>query len=331
MSIPVAPLAERFPTYPASWYLFGRASELRRGPVSRELLGRRLVAFRTATGRLSVLDGRCAHLGTDLGAGLVRGETLQCPFHQWCYGTDGRCVHIPATSVIPDFARLEVYPAVERHGFVYFFNARQALFPLPFFPGVDPDDFVASEPFDAVLHCPWWMVMANVFDIQHFRSAHDRKLLEAPVVERPAPYARRITAAFAVLGDTLRDSLVRRLAGDRVVMSFTVWCGNILFATPTFRRTTSYGMLISEPLGRDRVHVHGLVFVRRHRRLLGRWLVDPLRVRIRRYFIKEFLQSDVRLGAKGLSYNPAGLLEQDEELIRYFDWLAGCYEPRPSQ
>ena len=105
-------------------------------------------------------------------------------------------------------------------------------------------------------------------------------------------------------------------------MSFTDWCGNIIFATPTFRRTTSYGMFITEPLGRDRVHVHGIVFVRRHRRLIGRCLVDPLHVRVRRYFIKEFLQSDVRLGTKGLRYNPAALLDRDQELVRYFDWLA---------
>ena len=39
------------------------------------------------------------------------------------------------------------------------------------------------------------------------------------------------------------------------------------------------------------------------------------------------LQSDARLAAKGLRYNPAGLRDGDEELIRYFDWLAGCYEP----
>ena len=51
-------------------------------------------------------------------------------------------------------------------------------------------------------------------------------------------------------------------------------------------------------------------------------LLDPLHVRIRRYFIKEFLQSDARLGTKGLSYNPAGLLDADDELIRYFTWLA---------
>jgi len=196
------------------------------------------------------------------------------------------------------------------------------LFPLPFFPGLDPGDFRPAEPFQAVLECPWWMVGANVFDVQHFRAAHDRRLISSPVVETPAPQARRITATFSVLGDSIRDRVVRRLAGERVEMSFTVWCGNIIFATPTFRRTTSYGMLIAEPLGRQRVRVHGIVFVRRSRGLVGRLLVDPLHARVRRYFIKAFLQSDTRLGTKGLHYNPDRLIAGDCELIRYFDWLA---------
>jgi nitrite reductase/ring-hydroxylating ferredoxin subunit len=317
-----APSADCFPAYPASWYLFGEARAVTHGPISREILGRRLVAFRTAGGALAVMEGRCAHLGTDLGAGRVVDETLECPFHRWRYGADGRCVHIPACAVIPDFARLRTYPAVERHGFIFFFNGPAPLFPLPFFPGEEPDDFLPSKPFDAILLCPWWMVGANVFDVQHFKAAHDRQLIGRPVVECPSPFARRITAEFSVLGYTLRDRLVRRLAGARVRMSFTDWCGNILFATPSFRRTTSYGMLISEPLGPDRVHVHGIVFVRRRKSSIGRWLLDPLHVRIRRYFIKEFLQSDARLGTKGLRYNPASLLDGDEELIRYFIWLA---------
>jgi phenylpropionate dioxygenase-like ring-hydroxylating dioxygenase large terminal subunit len=318
----IAPAADCFPDHPTSWYLFCRSRDLARRPYSRELLGRRLVAFRTETGGLAVLDGRCAHLGADLGAGCVRGESIECAFHRWQYGSNGHCTAIPAKPQAAPQFRLGSYPVVERHGFVFVFNGPEALFPLPFFPDADPDKFIASEPFDEVLLCPWWMIGANVFDVQHFRAAHDRKLIDLPTVDCPSPYARRISANFTVLGDTLRDRLVRRFAGDRVRMTFTDWCGNIIFATPTFRRTTSYGMLITEPLGPGRVHVHGIVFVPRSRSRIGRNLVDPFRARIRRYFIKAFLQSDARLGRKGLSYNPAGLYDCDGELIRYFDWLA---------
>ena len=317
-----APPAEQFPAYPSSWYLFGRAREIRRRPISKTLLGRRLVCFRTDDGQLAILDARCAHLGADLSRGCVVGETIICPFHNRRYGADGRCAYIPASAEIPAFARVRSYPVVERHGFVYFFNGPRALFPLPFFPDADPEEFIASEPFKAELECPWWMIGANVFDMQHFRAAHERKMIGEPQVECPSPYARSVAADFTVLGESLRDCLVRRLAGEHVRMSFTDWCGNIIFATPTFRRTTSYGMLITDPLGPGRVRVTGTVFVRKRQGLLGRLLIDPLHVRIRRYFIQAFLQSDARLGRKGLRYNPEALLECDRELIDYFQWLA---------
>src|SRR5215213_4758749 len=91
-----APSAEHFPTYPVAWYLFGESAELAGRPVSKELLGRRLVAFRTASGKIAVLDAHCSHLHADLGNGCVEGETIQCPYHHWRYGIDGQCVHIPA-------------------------------------------------------------------------------------------------------------------------------------------------------------------------------------------------------------------------------------------
>src|SRR5690348_8332309 len=114
MSLP--PPAEAFPAHPASWYRFGDSRELRRGPVSRRLLGRLLVAFRTASGRLAVMDGQCAHLGADLGFGDVVGETIQCPFHHWRYGCDGVRASIPDQAGTPPLARLRTYPTVERHG-----------------------------------------------------------------------------------------------------------------------------------------------------------------------------------------------------------------------
>src|SRR5437879_2405069 len=117
-----APPAEHFPTYPAAWYLFGEVRELCHRPVSKDLLGRRLVSFRTETGKLVVLDARCSHLRADLGNGCVVGETVQCPYHNWRYDATGRCVHIPAGVAIPDFARQRSYPAIERHGLIFFFN-----------------------------------------------------------------------------------------------------------------------------------------------------------------------------------------------------------------
>src|ERR1700722_4852022 len=108
-----APPPEALPRFPASWYLFGCARKLRKGPSARDLLGRRLVAYKTTSGQWAVLDGRCAHLGADLGEGCVVGEDLQCAFHNWRYGTDGRCTLAPAQERPPAFARLRSFPTVE--------------------------------------------------------------------------------------------------------------------------------------------------------------------------------------------------------------------------
>jgi nitrite reductase/ring-hydroxylating ferredoxin subunit len=325
-----APRSDAFPAFPVSWYLFASSDALRRGPVSRGLLGRRLVAHRTASGRVVVLDARCSHLGADLGKGRVIGEALQCPFHHWEYGPDGRCTHIPAQAEVPEFARQRSYPALERHGYIFLFNGPTPLFDLPFFPDCRPEDFRSARPFGTVLDCPWYMIPANAFDLQHFRSAHDRQFLGEPVIDCPAPFARRATGHFRVAGRSIQDRITRCLAGDQVTLSITDWCGNLMFTTASFRRTTSYGLVITEPLAQGGVHVRVLVFLRRSRRAIGRPLYDALRLEIRRWFIMRFLSKDAGL-LNGVRYNAGGLIDCDCHLAEYFQWLAGVSHGVPRQ
>lgn len=315
------PSADQFPAYPRSWYLFSSSRQLRPGPLSREMLGRRLVAYRSASGRVAVMDGRCSHLGADLGRGCVVGESIQCPFHHWEYGPDGRCTHIPVTKSIPPSARQAVFPAVERHGYVFFFNGPEALFPLPFFPDCELEDFRIARPFTTVLHCPWYLIGANHFDLQHFLAAHDRRLVSIADVSCPDPFARRARGTFRIAGGSLQDRLTRWFCGDEVTMTVTDWCGTLSFTTAQFRRTCSFGMTLVEPLARDRVQVRVFVFVRHGQRRLARFLLDPMRLWIRRLFIKRFLEADRDL-LNGVRYTRHGLIENDAELASYLRWLA---------
>src|SRR5262249_23025712 len=157
----------------------------------------------------AILDARCSHLRADLGNGCVVGDTVQCPYHHWRYGTDGRCVRLPNGVEVPPFARQRSYPVVERHGLLFFFNGPQPLYPLPFFTGADPDGFVAARPFGLRLQCPWWLVGANACDLQHFLGAHDRRLAGPPRVDSLSPYGRRASALFSVVGTSWRDKVTR--------------------------------------------------------------------------------------------------------------------------
>src|ERR1051326_5719538 len=104
VEMPVAPPVSSFPAHPAAWYLFCHTSDVRKGPLAKKILSLDLVAFQTESGRFAVLSARCSHLGTNLGCGKIVGETIQCPFHQWRFGCDGRCERIPGLRSIPAFA-----------------------------------------------------------------------------------------------------------------------------------------------------------------------------------------------------------------------------------
>jgi nitrite reductase/ring-hydroxylating ferredoxin subunit len=316
-----APAREQFALYPASWYRFGAARELRERPVTKTILGRPLVGFRTAGGHLAVLSGRCSHLGANLGGGQVVGEAIQCPFHSWQYGADGQCVHIPAASQVPPFARQTCYPAAERHGSVYFFNGPQPLFPLPFFLDERGEDFVAGKPFQFIAECSWYMVAAHAFDTQHFASVHDRRLLGPPNIDCPAPFARRNQYSALVEGRSIFDRLLRRFAGPVVHISITTWAGTFFLLKGAFRHACSYFLITAQPLEADRTLIEGIVFSRRSRSPLGSVLLQPLSLWVRRLFTHGYLIDEAsRLGSP--RYRPACLIDTDRDMVDYFHWVA---------
>jgi nitrite reductase/ring-hydroxylating ferredoxin subunit len=318
------PPTSAFAAYPACWYLFCGSSELGRKPLSKTMLGRLLVGYRTASGRVVLMDGRCSHLGADLGRGTIVGDALRCPFHHWEYRPDGRCSRIPAQTTIPSFARQVTYPVAERHGFVFFFNAREASFTLPFFADADPDDFVAGEPFRVVAECSWYMLAANGFDVEHFEAVHDRKLTAPPTVDMPAPHARRMRYHALVTGGSIFDVLLRASVGREVDVSITSWGGPFIFVTGFFQKARSYILIATQPLGPEITLIELIVLAHRCRLPAARLLL-PLELAIRRWFTRGFLQDDInRLG--GIHYNPHTLIEADRLLVEYFHWAAGLPE-----
>src|SRR5690606_40999396 len=74
--------------------------------------GEDLVAYRDESGALHVMEAHCKHLGAHIGhGGTVIGDCVECPFHGWRWGPDGRNTHIPYQPDRPNKAlTLRVYP-----------------------------------------------------------------------------------------------------------------------------------------------------------------------------------------------------------------------------
>ena len=80
------------------WYIAAEARELGTKPLTRTILGERLVLFRDGEGRPAALIDRCAHRNMALSRGRVSRGAIECPYHGWRYRGDGRCVAIPSSS-----------------------------------------------------------------------------------------------------------------------------------------------------------------------------------------------------------------------------------------
>lgn len=309
------------PLAPNSWYCIGSLKDVARAPLRFQLPGGlAYVAFLVPGGQVAVLSGRCCHMGADLSLGCVTNGRLACPLHGWEFAEDGRCERIPASSEIPDFARVASFPTAVCGGQVFFFNAPKPKLPLPFFAGVSEVDLLAARAFEFIVDAPWYLVSANGFDIQHFRSAHDRTLLDEPAVDCPDGISWRLRAKFSVTGGSLRDRLTRSVSGRDVEMTVENWLGNLVLVTAKFRRTTSYGMVSFIPLDGQRTKIRDIVWVPRSKGWIGRQFFDPLDVMIRRSFIREFVRSDVQRSA-GIRYNQHRMIAADKVLVDYLHWL----------
>jgi nitrite reductase/ring-hydroxylating ferredoxin subunit len=322
------PSADRFPRYPATWYRLGGASDIARKPISRDLCGRRLVLFRKTSGEPVALDARCSHFGADLSYGQVIGDSIRCPFHGWEYAADGACSRIPSTDCIPPFARQARYPIEERHGSLFVFLGRQPLFPLPFFFGEQPDNFVAAEPVCFIADCPWYMIVGNGFDNEHFSCVHDRKLIGAARVDQPHRFARRMNYRAEVTGYSIFDRLLRHFVGNVVDVTITSWAGPYFLVTGTFRRARSYILIATEPLPDGATRIEAIALAPKGRSAFFRNLVQPPMLRVRRWFTRGFMNDDIQK-LHGVRYNPLSMIDGDRELAECFQWLVDLPQTPP--
>jgi phenylpropionate dioxygenase-like ring-hydroxylating dioxygenase large terminal subunit len=138
------------------WYPIARAEEVPADkPLSVELLGMPLVAFRDAEGEAHVLADTCVHRGGSLSAGRTKAGRVVCPYHGWEYGGDGKCQHVPslANQKPPARAKVDSYPVQERYGIVFAF--------LGDLPEAERPPIYDIEEFGS----PGWKTQLYVYDV----------------------------------------------------------------------------------------------------------------------------------------------------------------------
>jgi phenylpropionate dioxygenase-like ring-hydroxylating dioxygenase large terminal subunit len=106
------------------WYAAEVGANLGAKPLPVKMLGQNLVLYRDAGKVARCVAAACIHRGGALCDGQVIGDEIECPYHGWRYGLDGRCTRIPsapASSNIPPRARIDAYPVQEKYGLIFVF------------------------------------------------------------------------------------------------------------------------------------------------------------------------------------------------------------------
>ena len=144
-----------------------------------------VVVTRDAEGRLRALLNVCRHRGSVLVDGVSERATLQCPYHAWTYGLDGRLVRAPRAEREDGFdpEQLGLVPlAVDTWGPFLFVNPdaeaaplAQALGPAPSLvaeAGVDVDALTFHHRAESAVDANWKVVCENYLECYHCAVAH---------------------------------------------------------------------------------------------------------------------------------------------------------------
>ena len=165
--------------YARGWHCLGLADGFRDGaPHAVEAFGTKLVVFADSTGALQVLDAYCRHMGGDLSMGTVKGDEVACPFHDWRWGGNGRCVQVPYATRVPPRARTRAWLTLEQNRQLFVWHDPEGAPPppevtIPHIDGAFSADW-SDWTWDSVLiegaECR--EVVDNVVDMAHFFYIH---------------------------------------------------------------------------------------------------------------------------------------------------------------
>ena len=144
-------------------------------PVRIRLLGENLIAYRTTSGAVGLMQNACPHRGASMFFGRNEEEGLRCVYHGWKFDVEGNCVDMPSEPAESNFkakVRATAYRTHERGGIIWaYIGQREVAPPLP-----DIEANLLSEGAHqiSVLHreCNWMQGLEGEMDTVHAAFLH---------------------------------------------------------------------------------------------------------------------------------------------------------------
>ncbi|HEU0075417.1 MAG TPA: Rieske 2Fe-2S domain-containing protein [Dehalococcoidia bacterium] len=144
-------------------------------PLRVRLLSEDLIAFRSTSGEVGVIQNACPHRGASLYFGRNEEDGLRCVYHGWKFDVAGSCIDMPSEPAESNFktkVHAKTYPCVERNGVIWVYMGSRA--PLPGLPQFEANMVtnVETRVQKVLRDCNWMQALEGDIDTSHLSFLH---------------------------------------------------------------------------------------------------------------------------------------------------------------
>jgi len=176
-----------------AWYVCAFSHEVDEKPMSRRILGDRIVFYRTEAGDPVALSDYCPHRAVALSHGKrVAGDRIQCVYHGIEFGPDGICRKVPSQNAVPRRMATRAYPLAERWRWIWIWMGDPSLADPDLIPdhsmfGLgESDGFHKVARFRMDIGGSYQLLHENLLDVSHISFLHEGMFDTGAIAQTPA-------------------------------------------------------------------------------------------------------------------------------------------------
>lgn len=319
------------------WYWLMKSNHLKKGKAkAASLSGHDLVVYRTASGRVVVLDACCPHMGAHLSLGKVHGDCVRCYFHNWAFDSDGSCADVPTMEEPPKGLRVRAWAARDKHGLVWIWTGTE----VPSHDVPEPHqlkgvDFVSALGRRSKIQCHPHVVMINAIDENHFQTVHGipGHLMKLDARTECKHNIRFVNTAPPPGETTLQRWIARFYAGSiRYKISYWYGSNGLVHMGPNFLQM--HFMFALRPTAEGGTEGQIIVFTPRRKGPFG-WMRSQYILFFTRIVGRYFSSGDTRI-YRTIRFNYKTPVSADRSVLtfinhlekqEYVDWSQRLQEP----
>ena len=314
-------------SFPNGWFCVAYSEQIKPGEaIPLHYFGKDLVLFRTEKGVPHVFDAHCPHLGAHLGyGGKVKDETIHCPFHGWCYDSNGKCTSVPYNNELPPNVQLQKWSTKEVNGIIIVYHGSKGRPPAWEVPNLDElvehDDVVFQLIKRQTLHIQPPEVGEHSYDIDHVNlhnqaskakskdlkfdgatAIHHFSIEYKPLVPASWLIGKEVTLSSEVKNYGLGVSLITHALEGKIKGYWLV-------------------MVLTTPVDEEHSEVHFLLGMPK---VFNR-LINPILERFLCQEMKKGVELEISFLENKTHYSYPPLRNSDESIAQFREWASQFY------